>query len=53
MAEEVHVVVKYDYRAADDRELDIRKNEKLMVLDRTGNWWKVQNQLGRLSLIHI
>jgi len=51
MAEEHHVVVKYDYRAADDRELDIRKNEKLMVLDRTGNWWKVQNQLGRSGYV--
>jgi len=51
MAEELHVVVKYDYRAADDRELDIRKNEKLMVLDRTGNWWKVQNQLGRSGYV--
>jgi len=51
MAEEQHVVVKYDYRAADDRELDIRKNEKLLVIDRTGNWWKVQNQLGRSGYV--
>ena len=51
MAEELHVVVKYDYKAADERELDIRKNEKLMVVDRTGNWWKVQNQLGRSGYV--
>jgi len=46
MAEEVNVIAKYDYTAAEDRELDLRKNEKLTVLDRTGNWWRVQNQSG-------
>jgi hypothetical protein len=51
MAEEVCVIAKYDYTAAEDTELDLRKNEKLVVLDRSGNWWRVQNQLGRSGYV--
>ncbi len=43
MSEEVYVVAKYDYQAQDSQELDIRKNEKLLLLDDTKHWWKVQN----------
>jgi len=51
MAEELQVVAKYDYQASDERELAIKKNEKLVVLDRTSNWWKVQNQLGHSGYV--
>ena len=45
MTEEV-VVAKYDYQAQDKQELDIRKNEKLVLLDDTKHWWKVLNREG-------
>ena len=45
MGDESPVVVAiYDYRAQDETELTISKNEKLVVLDDTQNWWKVKNQ---------
>ena len=42
MGDEVYVTAKYDYTAADDQELDIKKNEKLILLDDSRKWWKVQ-----------
>ncbi len=43
MGEEVFVIAKYDYMAQDSQELDIKKNEKLLLLDDSKHWWKVQN----------
>jgi len=43
MGEEVYVVAKYDYQAQESQELDIKKNEKLLLLDDSKDWWKVQN----------
>jgi hypothetical protein len=40
---EVVVVAKYDYTARDPEELDIRKNERLVLLDDSKQWWRVQN----------
>lgn len=41
MGEEV--VAKYDYVAQDAQELSLTKNERLILLDDTRKWWKVQN----------
>lgn len=35
------VTAKYDYKARDADELDLVKNEKLILLDDTKTWWKV------------
>jgi len=43
MGEEVYVIAKYDYKAETPQELDIRKSEKLLLLDDSKHWWKVQN----------
>ncbi|XP_050390002.2 cytoplasmic protein NCK2 [Patella vulgata] len=43
MAEEVVVVAKYDYKAENTQELNIKKNERLILLDDSKDWWKVQN----------
>ena len=40
---EVYVVAKHDYKAEGAEELDIHKSEKLMLLDDSRQWWKVQN----------
>ncbi|ELU02983.1 hypothetical protein CAPTEDRAFT_176611, partial [Capitella teleta] len=45
-SEVIQVVAKYDYSAADDQELDIKKNEKLILLDDSKRWWKVQKLHG-------
>ena len=36
------VVAKYDYKAKDTQELDITKNEKLVLLDDSKHWWMVR-----------
>uniref|UniRef100_A0A914XLL4 Cytoplasmic protein n=1 Tax=Plectus sambesii TaxID=2011161 RepID=A0A914XLL4_9BILA len=44
MAEEVYVVAKFDYAAAEEQELSIKKNERLKLVDDTKNWWRVTNE---------
>ena len=36
-------MAKHDYKAEGTEELDIRKSEKLVLLDDSKQWWKVQN----------
>ena len=38
------VVAKYDYQAQGSHELDLRKNERLQLLDDSKHWWRVMNQ---------
>lgn len=42
-SEEVYVVAKYDYTAQGSQELSLRKHERLILLDDSKHWWKVQN----------
>ncbi|XP_067948213.1 cytoplasmic protein NCK2-like isoform X2 [Watersipora subatra] len=42
-AEEQMVMAKYDYKARDKQELNISKNEKLILLDDSKHWWMVKN----------
>ena len=51
--EAVMVVAKFDYAAQDAQELDMKKNDKLILLDDSRHWWRVQNaknQTGKESL---
>ncbi|RWS16533.1 cytoplasmic protein NCK1-like protein [Dinothrombium tinctorium] len=41
--EEVFVIAKYDYTAQGSQELDLKKNERLTLLDDSKHWWKVLN----------
>jgi hypothetical protein len=36
------LVVKFEYKAKEAHELDIRKNERLILLDNSKNWWLVR-----------
>lgn len=38
-----YVVAKYDYTAQGAQELDLRKNERYLLLDDSKHWWRVQN----------
>ncbi|XP_060800570.1 cytoplasmic protein NCK1 [Amyelois transitella] len=38
-----YVVAKYDYAAQGTQELDLRKNERYLLLDDSKHWWRVQN----------
>lgn len=45
IAEDVatYVVAKYDYSAQGAQELDLRKNERYLLLDDSKHWWRVQD----------
>ena len=43
MGEEIHLIAKHDYVAQGSEELNICKNEKLILIDDSKKWWKVQN----------
>ncbi|CAL8406669.1 unnamed protein product [Arctogadus glacialis] len=43
MTEETMVIAKWDYHAQQDQELDIRKSERLLLLDDSKTWWLVRN----------
>jgi NCK adaptor protein len=41
-----YVVAKYDYVAQSAQELDLRKNDRYLLLDDSKHWWRVQNACG-------
>ncbi|KAL4616815.1 cytoplasmic protein NCK1-like [Arapaima gigas] len=51
MAEEVIVIAKFDYTAQQDQELDIKKNERLWLLDDSKSWWRVRNATNQTGFI--
>lgn len=51
MTEEVIVIAKWDYTAQQDQELDIRKNERLWLLDDSKTWWRVRNASNRTGYV--
>ncbi|XP_048883158.1 cytoplasmic protein NCK1-like isoform X2 [Brienomyrus brachyistius] len=51
MTEEVIVVAKFDYVAQQDQELDIKKNERLWLLDDSKSWWRVRNSTNRTGFV--
>lgn len=40
--EPTFVVAKYDYTAQSSQELDLKKNERYLLLDDSKSWWRVQ-----------
>ncbi|XP_024299762.1 cytoplasmic protein NCK2 [Oncorhynchus tshawytscha] len=51
MTEEVIVIAKWDYPAQQEQELDIRKNERLWLLDDSKTWWRVRNASNRTGYV--
>lgn len=51
MAEEVVLVAKFDYVAQQEQELDIKKNEKLWLLDDSKSWWRVRNSMNKMGFV--
>ncbi|XP_063067844.1 cytoplasmic protein NCK2-like [Engraulis encrasicolus] len=51
MTEEVIVIAKWDYTAQQDQELDIRKNERLWLIDDSKTWWRVRNGSNRTGYV--
>jgi hypothetical protein len=49
-SEPVVLLAKFDYKANEAQELDLKKGERLLLLDNSKNWWQVQkfetNQIG-------
>ncbi|KAJ8278037.1 hypothetical protein GJAV_G00083100 [Gymnothorax javanicus] len=50
MMDEV-IFAKFDYVAQQDRELDIKKNERLWLLDDSKSWWLVRNATGQTGFV--
>uniref|UniRef100_A0A8C9CSR6 SH3 domain-containing protein n=1 Tax=Phocoena sinus TaxID=42100 RepID=A0A8C9CSR6_PHOSS len=48
---EVVVVAKFDYVAQQEQELDIKKNERLWLLDDSKSWWRVQNSMDKMGFV--
>jgi hypothetical protein len=50
----VVLLAKFDYKANEPQELDLKKGERLLLLDNSKNWWQVQkfetNQIGYASM---
>lgn len=46
-----YVVAKYDYEHQGPQELDLRKNERYVLLDDSKHWWKVQNSRNQAGYV--
>lgn len=46
-----YVVAKYDYAAQGAQELDLRKNERYLLLDDSKHWWRVQNSRNQAGYV--
>uniref|UniRef100_H0XS27 Cytoplasmic protein n=1 Tax=Otolemur garnettii TaxID=30611 RepID=H0XS27_OTOGA len=51
MAEVVVVVATFDYVAHQEQELDIKKNERLWLLDDSKSWWQVRNSMNKTGFV--
>ncbi|KAJ4925548.1 hypothetical protein JOQ06_018274 [Pogonophryne albipinna] len=51
MTEEVIVIAKFDYMAQQDQELDIKKSERLWLLDDSKSWWRVRNATNKTGFV--
>ncbi|XP_038050269.1 cytoplasmic protein NCK2-like isoform X2 [Patiria miniata] len=47
----VFVLAKWDYTANQQEELNIRKNERLTLIDDTKSWWKVRKASGEAGYV--
>ncbi|KAJ6222158.1 hypothetical protein RDWZM_000703 [Blomia tropicalis] len=48
---EITVIAKFDYKAQGSQELDIKKNERLVLLDDSKSWWKVLNSKNQSGFV--
>lgn len=48
---EVTVIAKFDYKAQGSQELDLKKNERLVLLDDSKSWWKVLNSKNQSGFV--
>ncbi|KAL1514342.1 hypothetical protein ABEB36_003615 [Hypothenemus hampei] len=46
-----YVIAKYDYEHQGPQELDLRKNERYVLLDDSKHWWKVQNSRNQAGYV--
>lgn len=46
-----YVVAKYDYGAQGAQELDLRKNDRYLLLDDSKHWWRVQSSRGQAGYV--
>lgn len=46
-----YVVAKYDYGAQGAQELDLRKNDRYLLLDDSKHWWRVQSARGQAGYV--
>uniref|UniRef100_A0A1A8G9F1 Cytoplasmic protein n=2 Tax=Nothobranchius korthausae TaxID=1143690 RepID=A0A1A8G9F1_9TELE len=51
MTDEVIVIAKFDYMAQQEQELDIKKNERLWLLDDSKSWWRVRNATNKTGFV--
>ena len=45
------MIAKYDYSAQGSQELDLKKNERLILLDDSKHWWKVLNSKNQSGFV--
>lgn len=38
----VILIAKFEYKSKEENELDLRKNERLVLIDNSKNWWLVR-----------
>ncbi|KAH9424625.1 Cytoplasmic protein nck2 [Dermatophagoides pteronyssinus] len=48
---EITVIAKFDYKAQGSQELDLKKNERLVLLDDSKSWWKVLNSKNQSGFV--
>lgn len=46
-----YVVAKYDYAKQGAQELDLRKNERYLLIDDSKHWWRVQNNRNQAGYV--
>lgn len=39
---QIILVAKFDYKSKEPSELDLRKHERLLLIDNSKNWWLVR-----------
>ncbi|XP_072279631.1 epidermal growth factor receptor kinase substrate 8-like protein 3 [Pyxicephalus adspersus] len=49
--QEVPIIVLYDFEARNDRELSVRKEDRVKVLDQSRQWWLVENSQGHRGFV--
>lgn len=44
-------VALYDYQASDEEELNLKKGDRVTVINNAGQWWTVRNERGQEGLV--